>query len=111
MVDIEEVKSSFRKFRNDFWEDITDINLERRETGLEEVKTKMVESEYFKVVQDFAKERGWNIESGDLKISAKKGEETVEIDLVSCTDESTLFVKPWSKVLERLKKLEELTED
>ena len=111
MVDIEEIKGSFRKFRNDFWEDVTDLNLERREIDLEEVKTKMVESEYFKVVQDFAKERGWDVESRDLKISAKKGEETVELDLVSCADESTLFIKPWSKVLERLEKLEELTED
>lgn len=106
MVEIEEVKDSFRKFREEFWEDVADLNLERTNIDVEGIKTRMSKSDYFKAIRDFAKERGWDVENMDLVISAKRGEETVEIDLVSCTDENVIFIKPWSRVLDRLKRLE-----
>jgi len=107
MVDIEGLRDAFRKFREEFWEDVTDLNLKKGGVKLEEIKTKMTRSSYFKAVQDFARERGWEIENLDLKISAMREGETVELNLVECEGEDTLFIKPWSKVLEELKKLED----
>ncbi|HEX17505.1 MAG: hypothetical protein DRN13_01915 [Thermoplasmata archaeon] len=106
MVDIGEIRESFRKFREEFSEDILDMNLEKRDVKAEEIKTKMVESEFFKSIREFAKERGWSVEDKDLTICAKRGDEVVEIDPVVFTSEKTAFIKPWIKVVDRLERLQ-----
>ncbi|HDO19158.1 MAG TPA: hypothetical protein ENG74_00355 [Thermoplasmatales archaeon] len=109
MIDISEVERSFKKFRDDFWEDVTDINLAKSEVKIEDLKTKMMDSDYFKVVKKFAEERGWDVVSEDLTLSVKKAEkdEIVELPLVSTQDDATVFIQPWSRVVDKLVKLEE----
>jgi len=110
MVDIRSIEKNFRRFQGSFCEDIIDLNFDGR-IELDKVKTRMVKSELFRSIQDFARERKWHIESKDLKILARKGENIVDISPVEFNDESTLYITPWSQVQEKLKKLEELAED
>jgi len=110
MVDIRSIEKNFRRFQGSFCEDIIDLNIDGR-IEFDRVKTRMIQSELFKSIQDFAKERKWHIESKDLKILARKGENIVDISPVEFDDENTLYITPWSQVQEKLKKLEELAED
>ena len=108
MVNLQELEKNFRRFRSEFWEDVTDVNLEEGKTKIEEVETKMVKSDYFRAVKEFAEEKGWDVVKDDLIISIKKEDKnkTLEVPLVNKVEGSKLFIQPWSKVIEKLDKLE-----
>lgn len=110
MVDIKSIEKNFRRFQGRFCQDIIDLNFEGS-VDANKLKTKMVESELFKSIQDFAKERRWDVESKDLKILARKGEEIVDINLVGFGERTTLCIIPWSQILEKLRRIEESTKD
>ncbi|HEC82021.1 MAG TPA: hypothetical protein ENI42_06320 [Thermoplasmatales archaeon] len=109
MVEINDIEKRFRKFRNDFWEDVTEINAGESKIDTEELKTKMMESDYFKTIKTFAEERGWNVTTKDLTLAVQKeGEEkTVEVTLVDTVEENKLFIQPWSRVLQKLENLKQ----
>ena len=107
MVEIEDIEKRFRKFRNDFWEDVTEVNAGESRLNTDEIKTKMTESEYFKTIKAFAEERGWSVVPKDLTLAVQKeGEEkTIEVTLVDTIEENKLFIQPWSRVLQKLENL------
>lgn len=110
MVEIEDVEKRFREFRNKFWEDVADINVGESKLNVDELKTKMIESDYFKTIKAFAEERGWNVVADDLTLSVQKeGEKTrmIEVTLVDEVDKNQLFIQPWSRVLQRLERLKD----
>lgn len=110
MVDIRRIEKNFRRFQGSFCEDIIDLNIDGR-IEFDRVKTRMIQSELFKSIQDFAKERKWDIESRDLKILARRGENIIDISPVESDDRKTLHITPWSQFQEKLKRIDELTED
>ncbi|HID25457.1 MAG TPA: hypothetical protein EYP23_03225 [Thermoplasmata archaeon] len=110
MVEIEDVEKRFREFRNKFWEEVADINVGESKLNADELKTKMIESDYFKTVKTFAEEKGWNVVADDLTLSVQKeGEKTrtIEVTLVDEVDKNQLFIQPWSRVLQRLERLKD----
>jgi len=107
MVSIDEIEGSFRKFRSQFWEDVVEVNIERREK-FEKVKAKMMESDYFKMVRQFAEERGWKIKDENLTLMAQKEDrDPLELPLVSITEDNRILIQPWSRIMKELGKIEE----
>jgi hypothetical protein len=103
LVELKELEKSFEEFRNYFCDIVYDFNKGAANLSIDNIQDKVRQSEFYKKLKQYLKERGWKIVEESFDIEVEKNGKVEEIPvMLNIEDENVkdekLIIEGWNNV-------------